>query len=393
VTEVIGTRTMAAGAAASLFGLASPAVAGVVTLEPAFSSSAEYETNPLLRSTQPESGAAIVANVGLPVQWDDGARHAEFAPRARLAKANGDSPIGANGYYLDTLVDVPTERSDLSASLRWGDDSSAIREPAAGTLIRTDLRERVIDAAASWQEALTDRTRGTLGVSWRSLNYAETQKAAAYGLYSYRYGTASAQLSDAWTERTRLEMIGQASRYELLGGPTQQYTYSLQAGLAGSLSKIWNYKLLLGESLLAETGGVRDRGTVYVASIARQGLRSTWSASVTKSIQPSGYGTLLQSVQAAADFHWSATERVEFFVTGRASKDRSSFEAFSLANHTYGSLAVGSSVLASETWTVTGQFNWRQLTSTATDVESATSAHGYQVLLTAERRFGRTRLP
>jgi hypothetical protein len=187
-------------------------------------------------------------------------------------------------------------------------------------------------------------------------------------------------------------MIGQASRYELLGGPTQQYTYSLQAGLTGSLSKIWNYKLLLGESLLAETGGARDRGTVYVASIARKGLRSTWSASVTKSIQPSGYGTLLQSVQAIADFHWSATERIELFATGRASKDTSTFQAFSLADHTYGSLTVGSSVLASENWTVTGQLDWRQLTGTATEFESATSAHGYQVMLKAERRFGRTRL-
>src|SRR5271154_2788092 len=100
--EVVGARTLAVGAAASLYGLSSPSVAGVWALEPTFGASAEYETNPLLRPAQAESGTAIIANIGLPAQWDDGARHFELAPRVRLGEASGDSPIGADAYYFST---------------------------------------------------------------------------------------------------------------------------------------------------------------------------------------------------------------------------------------------------------------------------------------------------
>ena len=49
MSDVVGARTLAVGAAASLCGLAHPATAGVLALDPAFSASAEYESNPLLR--------------------------------------------------------------------------------------------------------------------------------------------------------------------------------------------------------------------------------------------------------------------------------------------------------------------------------------------------------
>jgi hypothetical protein len=367
--------------------------AGVWTLEPSLAASTEYATNPLLRPDQPESGYALVANVGLPAQWDDGARHAEITPRIRAARASGDSPIGASAFYLSAAADLPTERSDLSTSLRFGNDSSAIREPAAGTLIRTDLRQSVLDAEAAWTDALSERLQSRLAAAFQSLNYLDRATALAAGLYSYRYGTVSGQLLRPLTERTKLELVGQGSRYEANAAPGQQSTYSLQAGLAGTATALWNYQLRVGRSLTEDSvSGQRSYGSVYLARLERAGERSTGSASLTKSIQPSGFGVLAQSTEAAVSWRWAATERLSGFVTARRSQESSFARGSTLVQRDYESMAAGLALLASETWTLTAQLSWQQISTGATAFESAQSGHGYGALISAERRFGRVRL-
>jgi hypothetical protein len=392
MNEVAAARCLTAGAAASLCCVAAPAFAGIWALAPTFSASAEYETNPLLRPVGAVPGTAIVANIGLPAQWDDGARHVEISPSVRLAEATGDSPIGANAYYLSGIVYVKSDRSEWSASLRLGDDSSALREPAAGTLLRTDVRERYIDTSPSWAHSFTERTQATLQAEWQSLDYT-TPDAAQLGLFNYRYGTATAQLSHALTERTQLLVLAQASRYEV---PTDGYNednYSVQAGLNGQATSLWAYKAMVGLSRLKDsTSGATTSGDLYLLSVNRTGLQSTWSTSLTKSIQPSGFGTLAQAIEADTTFQWRTSDRTSYSGSARWVETTNSFASFTLANRSYVSLSGAVTYRATEIWDVSGTLSWQRSATGATLFEIPASGQGYGIVITAQRRFGRVKL-
>ena len=367
--------------------------AGAWSLEPSLATSAEYATNSLLRPVEPSSGSALVANVGLPLQWDDGARHFELTPRLRAARATGDSPIGAHAFYLSMAGDVPTERSDLSTSVRFGNDSSAIREPMAGTLIRTDVREDVVDANIARTDAVTERVQSRIEAAWESVDYLDRQTALASGLFSYRFGTLSGQISRRLTDRTRLELVTQASRYEVTTGTGRQYTYSVQGGLASTVTALWNYELRAGRSLTEDTAsGLRSRGAVYLAHVARTGERATWSATFNKSIQPSGFGVLAESDDTTLSWRWAATARLSYFVAGRRSQASSSIVGLPIVERIYETASAGLSWQATETWTMSAQLGRQQVHSDATLFEAAQSGRGYEFLVTAERRFGRVRL-
>lgn len=388
---VLTTRCLAGAAAASCC-VAAPTFAGVWVLVPAFSASAEYETNPLLRPIGAAAGTAVVANIGLPAQWDDGASHFEIAPRLRLAEATGDSPIGANGYYLSTSMDLKSERSDWSASLRLGDDSSAVREPAAGTLLRTDVRERFTDTTTNWTYALSERAQASLGAEWQSLDYT-TPGAAELGLFNYRYGTATAQLSDALTERAELQVVALASHYTV---PTDNYgedNYSLQAGVRGQATLVWTYKAMLGLSRLKDsTSGASTSGDVFLLSVNRTGLQSTWSTSLTKSIQPSGFGTLAEAIEADSTLQWKTSDRLAYTGSLRWVETTNSFSSYTLANRRYLSLSAGGTYRASEIWDVSSTLSWQRSATGPTLFEAPAAGHGYGIVITAERRFGRVKL-
>jgi hypothetical protein len=387
-----GAKLLALGLAVAASGWPHAAAAGVWNLEPALSASTEYATNPLLRPDQPASGSALVANLGLPAEWDDGAVHFEVAPRARVAHATGDSPIGANAYYLSTLLDSKSERADWSASFRWGDDSSAVREPAAGTLLRTNVRERFIDSGTNWSGALLERTQATVGLSWQELRYARAD-AAGLGLFDYRYETATGQLTQAWSERAQLQLVALASHYQLPATGYGENSYSLQAGIAGDASRIWTYRLQLGVSRLVESQTrAAASGNVFVASLNRTGLRSGWALSLTKSIQPSGFGTLASALEATTAFQWHATERLTYSATARWVDTTSSFRSDVIADRTYRALSAATSFRASEVWDLGGTVSWQSSAAAATAFQPRTAGHGFGVVVTAERRFGRLNL-
>jgi len=363
--------------------------AGVWTLEPTFSASAEYATNPLLNDA-PDSGSAVIANLGLTTHWDDGAVQLSATPQVRLGEATGSSPIGSNAYYVAALGDVRRERSEWSASYKWADDSSALREPQSGTLVRTNIRERTADAALKWVKSITERTQTTVAVNGQSLDYAAS---ANTGLISYQYGTATADVSRDVSERTQVRVAAVLSRYQLPGSSYREDNTGLQVGVSGRMSPIWSYKLSLGTSRLsASTTTTRPSGANYAATLDHAGSLVSWSAGLTRSVQPSGFGVLVDALEANATARWQATERSSYFVVGRRVQTTSLFSIFTLGARTYESVTVGTFVRATEVWDVNAQVNWQRLSANATPFELPAVGRGFELVVSVARRFGRAKL-
>ncbi|MBS0375201.1 MAG: hypothetical protein JSR73_11525 [Proteobacteria bacterium] len=369
------------------------AVAGAWSVEPTVAASTEYDTNPLLRPDEARAGSALVANASMPIAWDDGARHLEIKPSARLAHAGGDSAIGASGYYVSVRGDAPGERSDLAATARWGDDSTAIREPAAGTLIRSDLRQALVDADLGWSYAATERIQSRLEGSWQSLRFADEPRALENGLYSYKYATASAEVRGRLTSRTQIEWLTQASRYDVSTSLPREYSYSTQLGVVGSLTELWSYEFRYGRSRTEDTGAAgRSTGTVYLARLAHRRERLDWAVSVGRSIQPSGFGQLAESLERSGTLHWSLTERVALDLGARRSDTKSTFYGYDIARRHYESLSGGAAFEAAPEWTVRAQLSYQQVRVDPTLFETLVAGHGYGVSVSIERRFRRSTL-
>jgi hypothetical protein len=386
-----GGALLAAAATATAWSAA--ASAGAWSVEPIVAASTEYDTNPLLRPDEARSGSALVANAAVPFAWDDGARHVELKPSARLAHADGDSAIGASGYYLTARADAPGERSDLAATARWGDDSTAIREPAAGTLIRSDLRQSLVDADLGWTYAATERVQARLESSWQSLHFADGSRALENGLYSYKYATASAEVRGRLTSRTQLEWLTQASRYDVSAALPREYSYSTQLGVVGSLTELWSYEFRYGRSRTEDAGSAsRSTGTVYLARLGHRRERLDWSVSMGRSIQPSGFGQLAESQERSGTLRWSLTERLAIDLAARRSDTKSTFYGYDIARRHYQSVSGGAAYEAAPEWTVHAQLSYQQVRVDPTFFEALVSGHGYGISLSVERRFRRSTL-
>lgn len=384
-----GGALLAATAAAWSAG----AGAGAWSVEPTVAASTEYDTNPLLRPDEARSGSALVANASAPVAWDDGARHFEIKPSARLARADGDSAIGASGYYVTVRGDAPTERSDLAAMVRWGDDSTAIREPAAGTLIRSDLRQSLVDSDLGWNHAVTERLQMRFAGSWQSLRFDDEPRALENGLYSYKYATVSAEVLGRLTSRTQLEWLTQASRYDVSTARPREYSYSTQLGVVGSLTELWSYEFRYGRSRTEDAGATsRSTGTVYLARLTHRRERLDWSVSMNRSIQPSGFGQLAESQERSGTLRWSLTERLALDLAARRSDTKSTFYGYDIARRHYESLSGGAAFEAAPEWTLRAQISYQQVRVDPTLFEALVAGHGYGISVSVERRFRRSTL-
>jgi hypothetical protein len=163
--------------------------------------------------------------------------------------------------------------------------------------------------------------------------------------------------------------------------------------MAGDASSIWSYRLQLGASRLVESQSrAAASGNVFVASLNRTGLLSRWGLSLTKSIQPSGFGTLASALEAATSFQWHATERLTYSATARWVDTANSFRADVIADRTYRALSAAASFRASEAWDLAATVSWQSSSAATTVFQPRTTGHGFGVVVTAERRFARLNL-
>jgi hypothetical protein len=382
-------RLAVAGLAAALGVVPRPATAGVWTATPEFSASTDYSSNPQLRLDQPVSGYAAVMNLGLPASWNGGAWLTELAPRVRLgAGAGGDSALGANAYYVSGSARLASERGSLGMTARWADDSAAIAEPAAGTLTLINIRRREDDAGLDWSHALSPRYQTGLNASWQSVSY---QAVPGSGLFDYRYATLAEQSTATVTEKTQLQLVVSASRYDV---PTFSYgerSYSAQVGVGGKLNERWSFSLSYGASRLQPlSAGPHISGAVYKASAQWQGLKSTLSAQVSQSYQPSGFGTLALTRDATLRADFRRTERLSTYLALRAATERDSFGALNYASRSYDSAVVGIVWAVSPVWDLSSELRWQRQQQRYFSSDASGRASG--IVISLVRKFDRLRL-
>jgi hypothetical protein len=364
--------------------------AGVLTIEPELSLGGEYSTNPQLRLDVAKPGEAAVAKIGMPLDWSTDASTWRLAPRGRFAVASGDSGMGAQAGYLVGSGEVRSELSKLTARAQWSDDSSVVRQPDAGTLLRSDVRQRGLDTSIDWTRVLTERTTVDATVGYQRVDYGARP---AGTLYDYRVRTGSAQLNRRLSERVSLQVIAGRSRYELPETRLSNVSTFQEVGVQWSLSPLWTVKGLVGRSRASATGQRRaPTGTVYSAGVDRQGQRLALSATVQQSLQPSGFGSTVRSRETSARASWGFTERVSGSLSGRLATTTDVFGELQVSARRYRSAEAGLHWQAAMHWDVDLLASYAQVDLDAGLLYAAAAGRGTGASVSVTRRFGRIHL-
>jgi long-subunit fatty acid transport protein len=290
-----------------------PAVApaGVWTVEPKLSLSAEYGSNPDLLVTQPlsESDGAVLAE--LPTTYTAGGDSFALLPRLRLGTAHSYASYNSNYWYLDAVAAMNHERFQGSVTAGASSDSTLHSGLEALQIGKPNTRRDGREASANGQYAVTERLSVAAGVNWtRALFPVDS------GLDSFDYTAGSLNFQYALTPRLSLTAGAGDGRLHGLAGATDSTTENWTVGAKFQVSQIWNLSLSAGNAREADSYYLPMSSTtearsvaVYGATLARQSERSTFTVTANRSVQPTGFGVLAVETLASAAESYQASER------------------------------------------------------------------------------------
>jgi hypothetical protein len=381
-------RFVRVGAVCVAIGLPALARADVWTAEPSVSIGGDYSSNPLVVPNGDSGGAAVVTG-NLPLAWNAGVHHLAINPQVRLGASGGASGLGSDGYYLSSGYRAETARLKTTVDINLTDDSSVIRQPDAGTLIRVPIRQYGENGkfSASYDLSELDSVAANLGLTHQRYG---SQKSVS--LYDFNYDSAGLQYTRLVTEQHAVFISTDVVHYRLPDYGYRTDSVNTSVGLAGVVAQLWQYRLHVGQSRLSTSSSAEHpKGSLYAVQLDRAGERSRLSLSVVQSLQPSGFGTLVLSREATARVDWTASERLKFSLTARRAKTSNEFFTLSLTERRFDSVTVGTEWALTERWNTHVDLTYSSGTSGGIFSETATGrALGGSVGLI--RRFSRLSL-
>jgi hypothetical protein len=234
-------------------------------------------------------------------------------------------------------------------------------------------------------------------------------------LDNFNYGQASVAYDHAFTERWRASIAVGFGHYELLNHSYRNDDRFVQLSLDRSLSDRWSLDVQVNYSYLRsriEVGEIycpaqtilvceiipslyeiitvpeRSAGGSGNGAIKLEYLyqRGTLDLSVSRAIQPSGFGALLTQDDASVKGSYDWTERWKLGATLHASRVSDPLHQIHLGTFHYYDLDLSATWLWTEHWTL------GMLVSTNAQEVGGPHALGAAVSLTLSRQFGRIRL-
>ena len=260
--------------------------------------------------------AAIPKNMSLhcwdfPLRYDGDAAEFSLRPYGRLSDSQGYSSLASNYAHLDSAAQFTNELGSTTLQANVARDSSLYY---VGALVNgIGVARNTESSAGDWNRLLTERSQLDFNVSWMKVKYDEPSTSAeqAYNLVDYRYLSGGPTFSYSVDEIDSLKILANLGSYQSLDGITESKSESLQVGFVHPLSEIWTLAINAGYSQSTNTEKVLDEllyyyygvveystesskqnGTVYTATVTRQGEQVNLTGSISRALQPTGFAFL-----------------------------------------------------------------------------------------------------
>lgn len=237
--------------------------------------------------------------------------HGDLA--ASLGRYVGESGLNTNDAALKVASQYEWERSrwGLDGNLLW--DSTWRSELRETGLILANRRRHSRSIGGFWEEALTERLSLRGEYQRSDIRYAEE----GAGLFNYQSETGSVELTDSLSERDRATLGVNLLRYRAPSARIRSVDVALLAGLTHFFSETLSAKASIGgrELLTYESFGPagrsdRSRGGLGDLTVEKQFEALRWLGGVSRRIDPSGSGYLLQTDHLFTSLAQQMTETV-----------------------------------------------------------------------------------
>jgi len=391
-TSVWRRAAWRAGAgAASLTALALPGLvqAGAWNTEPSVSLSSEYSSNPRLLQTDTHAVESAAATVTLPATYTGVRQTLDLRPQLRAAATHGDTELISDFQYLDASwrVNWPTQLLQLSSFLHH--DSTLYNQYENGALLAATQRRTEQNATLDWQNRLTERVTLRTDLSYDRVAYGQLARS---GLSDYRYLQASLGLSRDLSERTLWTLSAGSSRYDLIDQDYRNDNPFVRMTLASQLSEAWTLTVGAGASSLRArsqfgpyVSGSRRTLPNFNLALEHHDPHGAMSFTLSRSIQPSGFGALLtqDNLTLMRSATWS--ERWSGSAALRASRQLDSLRQLNLGDRRYYSGELTANWLWREQLTLSAELGF----STQRYASNLPQPSSTAVYLTLTRQFYR----
>jgi hypothetical protein len=285
--------------------------AGVWTIEPKLSVTAEYATNPDLLVTNPQSQSVQAIMLDLPTTYTADSNSFALLPRVRLGNASTYASYNSNYWYLDAVAAMNHERFQGNITAGASADSTLHSALEATQIGRPNTRRDGRQAGATGQYSVDQQLSVDANVNWMRALYPPDS-----GLDSFDYTSGSANVQYASTERLTLSAGIGIGYFHDQNGQVTSTTDNYTVGLKYRIRPLWAVSGSVGEARLSETyyfplGSIKvpGSGAIYSVTLARQGERSSLSAGANRSVQPTGFGVLAVQTAVSVTESYQASER------------------------------------------------------------------------------------
>jgi hypothetical protein len=275
--------------------------AGPWSIQPRLGIETDYSSNPLLHETNVRSEQHIAATVDLPLRYDTNVWEFMLRPNGRITNSPGYESLASNYEHVDASAQYTGELNSVSVLGEAARDSSLYY--IGGLVNGIGVPRNTGTGTADWTHAVTALTKFQLDASWTHVTYDESARLSE--LVDYRYWSAGPTFAVQMSERNTLKLLGTYGSYESLNGLTDSRSENLQLGFVRQLTEIWTLSASAGYSRSVNsekiylfgffylgTETANQNGTVYSASLTRQGERFNFSGGVTRALQPTGLAYL-----------------------------------------------------------------------------------------------------
>jgi len=319
--------------------------AGPWSIQPQLGLTTDYESNPQLREFDIQGETHVAAVVDLPLRYDSDELEFLLRPNGRLSNSQGYSSLASNYAHVDTAAQFTDELDSATVQAEAAQDSSLYY--LGGLVHGVGVRRDAVSTNADWTHSMTERLQFQLDASWTKAMYDEP--ADFNQLTNYRYVSAGPTIAYALSERNTIKLLGSYGLYQSLNGETESSTRNLQLGFVRQLTEIWTLSTSAGYSRSVNTENTyldyfgylipvseksAQDGTVYAATLTRQGERFNLTAGVSQALQPTGFAFLSRQDSFNAGATYRRSERWDFALTASLLKARNPQETNGQAQFT-----------------------------------------------------------
>lgn len=257
---------------------------------------AEYNDNILLIPNQRNGVMGGMVNAGVRVQRSEELGFLRLAPSLRSTRYDTSEPLDSNEQLIDATWSRRSELGQWRVDANWTRDTTLTSELEITGLVQSRKRRVAYYVAPSYKYAVTPRNLVGVDLVYTSAKYED---ADFTGLVDYTYLRSAANWGYQWSERTVVSGILTASRMEAEQINNTVDSTGAQLQLNTNFSERWDgtFSAGLRHSKTTRVGTTSSNGWLADARMNRKDDYGAWRIGLSRTVDPSGIGTLVQRDQ------------------------------------------------------------------------------------------------